>query len=76
MKKTKWKILPPKPDHCQICAKKHDPEIPHDKNSLYYQMCFENEHGRWPTWADAMAHCSDDVKEQTKEVLKKHGIKV
>ena len=49
---------------CPECAVKHDPEQPHNRDSLTYQYKFYDQHGRWPTWADAMAHCPD--------VLEKH----
>lgn len=55
-------LLPPAPDKCQTCAAEHAPEEPHDCGSLYYQYVFFAQHGRWPTWADAMAHCAPDVQ--------------
>jgi len=69
-------ILPPAPDVCQTCAVKHDPAQPHNQQSLHYQYTFYKEHDRWPTWADAMAHCSEPVKAQWTKELKKHGITV
>lgn len=69
-------ILPPKPGTCQECAVEHDPAMPHNRDSLYYQMRFRQQHGRFPTWEDAMAHCSDTVKAYWVEALAKHGIKV
>lgn len=57
-----WNILPPAADKCQICAVAHEPEEPHDKGSLYYKMTFYSMHGRDATWADAMAHCSIEMK--------------
>ena len=42
---------------CPECAVKHDPEQPHNRDSLAYQYKFYDQHGRWPTWSDAMAHC-------------------
>lgn len=61
---------------CQECGVRHSPEQPHNKDSLYYQYHFYNEHGRWPTWADAMAHCSPEVKEFWKKELEGRGIEV
>jgi hypothetical protein len=75
-KKGHMMLLPPPPDHCQICAVKHEPDEPHDPESLYYQLVFHNENGRKATWADAMAHCPDEVKELWTIELKKHGIEV
>jgi hypothetical protein len=64
-----WQVLPPSPDKCQVCAVKHEPEQPHNAQSLYYQMTFSGMVGRSPTWADALAHCSDDVKRHWKTEL-------
>lgn len=69
-------LLPPAKDKCQMCAVKHEPEQAHDANSLYYKMWFKKENGRWPTWDDAIAHCSPEVKKFWAEQLKKHGIEV
>lgn len=74
--KMKFQIMPPKPGTCPECAVKHPPEYPHDAHSLFYQYKFYGEHGRWPTWVDAMAHCSDEIKDATMDVLKKKGMKV
>ena len=64
-------LLPPPEEYCQECAREHDPEMPHDKQSLYYQMKFQIEKGRGATWTDAMAHCSQEVKDiWTEELLK------
>lgn len=68
-------ILPPVKGVCQKCAVDHDPTTPHDKDSLYYQMRFQQKHKRFPTWADAMRHCNEKVKEAWKEALLQHGVK-
>ena len=62
-------LLPPRPDVCQCCASKHHATDAHNGNSLYYQYWFRAKHGRWPTWADAVAHCEDSVKLLWKRVL-------
>ncbi|MEA4901889.1 hypothetical protein [Desulfitobacterium sp.] len=62
------------PGTCPMCAVAHDPEMPHNQQSLAYQYKFYDQHGRFPTWADAMAHCSDEVKAQWREALAEHGI--
>jgi hypothetical protein len=67
-------LLPPAPDVCQECATKHEPEEPHNAQSLYYQYSFKAEHGRWPTWKDAIAHCSEEVKEAWTKELKARGV--
>jgi hypothetical protein len=66
-------LLPPAPDVCQECATKHEPESPHNAHSLYYQLSFKADHGRWPTWKDAVAHCPEDIKRVWIAELKKHG---
>lgn len=71
-----WGLLPAAPDKCQECAVQHEPSQPHNQQSLFYQYRFYGQHGRWPTWADAMAHCEPDVRRQWIEELAKHGIVV
>lgn len=73
---TKWTLLPPAPNVCQQCAMDHDPEFPHNQQSLFWKYWFYSENGRWPTWKDAMDHCSDQMKEHWIHALKKHGIEV
>lgn len=67
-------ILPPKPGTCPTCAVNHDPAMPHNRDSLYYQMRFQQQHGRFPTWGDAMAHCTDEVKAVWMDELLKRGV--
>lgn len=67
-------LLPPAPGKCPICAAKHAPELPHNKDSLYYQMRFRQQHGRFPDWKDAAAHCTDEVKKLFAEEYAKRGI--
>lgn len=59
-------LKPPHPDACQTCGARHDPTLPHNRYSLWYQIKFKAEHGRMPTWADAMAHCPDTIKDPEK----------
>ena len=66
-------LLPPKPGVCPVCAYNHNPRLPHNKNSLYYQMRFRHENGRFPTWNDAMAHCTDAVKALFVEECRRFG---
>lgn len=68
-----FKLLPPAKDVCQECAVKHEPENPHDKTSMYYQLKFHADHGFWPGWKEAMSHCSDEVKAAWTKELKKLG---
>ena len=67
-------LLPCAPDVCQECAVKHEPEMPHNQQSLYYQYKFYHQNGRWPTWEDALAHCPNDVKDVWKNALRNEGI--
>ena len=60
---------------CPECATKHLPEHPHNQQSLAYQYKFYDENGRWPTWDDAMKHCTEEMKTRWKEELTKAGVK-
>ena len=64
------------PGTCPTCAVKHDPGMPHNRDSLAYQYKFYDEHGRWPTWADAMAHCTPEVKAYWVDALTARGVNV
>lgn len=66
-------LLPPKAGTCPICATVHEPAFPHNAQSLYYQYRFYGIRGRWPTWADALAHCSDDMKRHWESELRNMG---
>lgn len=67
-------MLPPAPDKCSVCASTHLPAEPHNQMSLYYQLSFRLQHGRFPTWEDAMAHCDPDVREIWTEELIAAGV--
>lgn len=69
-------MLSPPQECCQICAVKHDPGQPHNAQSFYYQMAFYTDHGRWPTWKDAMEHCTEDVRENWTTQLVALGVDV
>lgn len=64
------------PGTCPMCAVKHDQDQPHNRDSLTYQYKFYDQHGRWPTWADAMAHCSPEIKACWREALEQRGVTV
>lgn len=65
------------PDKCPECAIAHDPKMPHDAQSLYYQYKFYGENDkRWPTWLDAMAHCTEEMQTHWKRELLKMGVKL
>lgn len=61
---------------CPICAVKHEPDQPHNRDSLFYQYKFYFEHERWPTWEDAMSHCPIQIREIWIRELQAHGVKV
>jgi hypothetical protein len=71
----KLNLLPCKEGVCKECATEHEEGEPHNL-CLFYQYHFREEHGRFPTWADAMAHCSEEVKKNTRAVLEEHGIPI
>lgn len=57
-----FKLLPAPPGTCPTCATKHEQHLPHNAQSLFYQYRFYSQRGRWPTWKDALEHCSDETK--------------
>jgi hypothetical protein len=52
---------------------KHAPELPHDQESLYYKYRFYGVRGRWPTWADAVAHCIPGIRSHVETELRRIG---
>lgn len=71
---TEVLMLPAGGDRCETCNWIHRPELPHNRETIFYQMRFYYENGyRWPTWRDAMAHCSEDIKKAWAETLGKLG---
>lgn len=70
------KIIPPVPGSCPICASRHDPEEPHNRDSLYYLNWFYKKNKRFPTWRDAMSHCNEATKEKFKKKLMRQGITI
>jgi hypothetical protein len=74
---SNWRFLNSAPGTCPECAVAHDPAQPHDRDSLTYQMKFVSAHaGKSPTWADAMAHCTGEVKSLWTGALGGRGIAV
>lgn len=67
-------LLPAAPGRCEACATTHEPHLPHNAQSLHYQYHFYDQHGRWPTWADAMAHCDEPMRELWRKALKERGV--
>ena len=73
----KMQILGKTPEGtCPICATAHGPAQPHNQQSLCYQYKFYDEHGRWPTWKDAMDHCPEDVKQLWQQALEEKGVDI
>lgn len=74
-----WNVVPPA-SGCQQCGREHPDELPHDAQSLTYQYWFRNQEAkagrpeRWPTWDDAMAHCTEPVQETWRATLVEMGI--
>lgn len=69
-------LMPTKPGVCPKCGIDHPEDQPHNRDTLLYQYTFYDEYGRWPSWADAMAHCSEAVKAVWTRELTNHGIEV
>ena len=67
-------LLPPPPGLCPICATGHPPDLPHDADSFYYKYRFYGVRGRWPTWADALAHCTPEMKGFWERGLRARGV--
>lgn len=70
------RINAPVPGTCKICATVHKPDQPHDRDSLYYQNWFRKRYKRFPTWGDAMAHCTAVTRAMWKAKLSERGILV
>jgi hypothetical protein len=64
-------LLPCAKNVCPACAADHPPDKPHNSESLYYQYSFFERFGRWPTWADAVAHCPKAMREFVRDFLVK-----
>jgi hypothetical protein len=70
---AQWTLLPPATGTCKECAVEHSPDLPHNRDSLYYVIKYNMEHGRAPTWADAMEHCSLEVQIKWERELRRMG---
>lgn len=73
--KTFDAVLPAAPGRCPQCATDHPPEQPHDM-TLFYKYAFHQQHQRWPTWNDAMSHCSPEMQDVWRKALWEIGIDV
>lgn len=63
-------VEPPGPNCCQVCGGGHQPDMPHNQQAMFYQQRFLSAHGRYPTWADAIAHCSESMRKAWTTALK------
>lgn len=68
-----WTLMPASEGTCPECATEHDPRMPHNAQSLFYQYRFYAEHGRWPQWYDALAHVEDDLRVEWEMALMARG---
>ena len=48
--------------YCIECGDYHPNEIPHNVAHPHYQKTFFKKQGRFPTWSDAMSHCTEEMK--------------
>lgn len=69
-------VLPPKAGACWVCGDVHNGRDPHNARSILYQHRFRKRNGRYPTWADAMSHCSRKTKEKWVERLNRCGVQI
>ena len=67
-------LLPPPDGTYPICAVAHEDSAPHNAQSMYYQYRFYGIHGQWPTWADAIAHCSQPIQMAWESRLVERGV--
>lgn len=66
-------LLPAAPGTCPECAQAHAPEQAHNAQSLFYQYRFRSQHGRWPTWKDAVAHLPPAIAARWEQALRARG---
>ena len=71
-----FRVFGTPPGTCPECAEVHDATQPHTQQSIAYQYKFYDRHGRWPTWSDAMEHCTDIIKEYWITALREAGIDI
>ena len=74
MKTKQLRMMPPARHLCQKCAVAHGEMEAHNAQTLYYAFWFNQQHGRSPTWRDAIAHCPEETKAAWEKHLGKLGI--
>ena len=76
-----WNVMPATTG-CPQCGADHEPDIPHNVQSMVYKYWFRSNEARngrperWPTWNDAMAHCTPEIQAQWTQALIKHGVDI
>ena len=73
--KDEIRLLPLDRWKCPICADRHSEKEPHNRNSLYFQMRFFQDHRRLPTWGDCLGHCSPFMRAYWRGEMAKKGVK-
>lgn len=68
-------VIPaPREGACRVCGEIHGRGEAHNRDSLLYQHKFRMNHGRYPTWEDAMGHCGKAARDRMIKRLERHGI--
>lgn len=66
---------------CPECGVQHAEALPHDPTTMVFianfrQKCIEvGVEPRWPTWRDAMRHCTPQVQDNWTKALEQKGVK-
>lgn len=66
-------LMPPDPRLCQVCAREHTPEEPHDPTTMYAEMRARMRGEPVPSWRSAMEHCAPDVQARWTAELSRRG---
>jgi hypothetical protein len=73
---TTMMLMPAKLGHCEMCGAEHEPELPHNAQSLFYGVRFSALHGRSPNWLDATEHCTPEMRDMWLNALIDMGVNV
>jgi hypothetical protein len=71
-----WTLLPPAADACQECGAHHEPDDPHNPQSLYWQTKRNIAGEPMPTWEEALEHCPPEVYAAWYSALRERGVDV
>lgn len=71
-----WTVIPPVEGACQTCAAHHEPHEPHNPQSVYWNTKRHIEGKPAPTWADALAHVKDPLRQRWVDELARRGVTV